>query len=62
MASRHYSIEGREPFPLYPMLDDLGYEHLCIQIATEVFLIYIWPHATPVGEAFIRSDAAGETQ
>ena len=52
----------REPFPLYPMLEEAGYKHCCIPSGTEAFLIYIWPHAVPVNEAFCRSDAAEEAQ
>ena len=47
----------REPFPLYPMLEQAGYEHYCIPIGTEFFLIYIWPHSSPVTEAFCRTDS-----
>lgn len=51
----------REPIPLYPMLEQGGYEHCCISIGIEAFLIYIWPHSTPVTEAFCQTDSAGET-
>ena len=47
----------REPFPLYPMLEQAGYEYCCIPIGTEVFLIYIWPCSAPVDEAFCQADA-----
>jgi uncharacterized protein (DUF2249 family) len=50
----------REPFPLYPMLEEAGYKHCCIPSGTEVFLIYIWPHSAPVSESFCRTDAAEE--
>ena len=50
----------REPVPLYPMLEQAGYEHCCIPIGTEAFLIYIWPHSTPVTEAFCQTDSARE--
>ena len=52
----------REPFPLYPMLEQAGCEYCCIQSGTEVFLIYIWPHSAPVDEAFCRTDAAEEVR
>ena len=52
----------REPFPLYPMLEEAGYKHCCIPSGTEVFLIYIWPHSAKVDEAFCRSDAAEEAR
>jgi len=52
----------REPFPLYPILEQAGYEHCCIPTETEAFFIYIWPHAAPVTEAFCRTDAAAEAQ
>jgi len=52
----------REPFPLYPMLDEGGYEHCCIQNEEDVFLIYIWPRSVPVNEAFCRADAAGNAR
>ena len=48
----------REPFPLYPMLKQAGYKHYCIPSGTEAFLIYIWPHSTPVTEAFCQTDSA----
>ncbi len=52
----------REPFPLYPMLEQAGYKYCCIQRGTETFLIYIWPHSAPVDEAFCQTDAAEEAQ
>jgi len=52
----------REPFPLYPLLEQAGYKYCCIPSGTETFLIYIWPHSTPVNEAFCRTDAAEETR
>jgi len=52
----------REPFPLYPMLEEAGYKYCCIPSGTEAFLIYIWPLAAPVNEAFCRNDAAGEAR
>jgi len=52
----------REPFPLYPVLEQSGYKHYCIQTGTEAFLIYIWPHSAPVDELFCRTDAAAEAQ
>ena len=52
----------REPFPLYPMLEQAGYTHCCIPSGTEAFLIYIWPHSAPVDEAFCRTDAAEEAR
>ena len=48
----------REPFPIYPMLEQAGYKHYCIPSGTEAFLIYVWPHSAPVDEAFCRTDAA----
>jgi len=48
----------REPFPIYPMLEQTGYEFCCIPIGTEAFLIYIWPCSVPVDEAFCQADAA----
>jgi uncharacterized protein (DUF2249 family) len=48
----------REPFPLYPMLDQAGYRHCCIAIGTEAFLIYIWSDSASVDESFCRADAA----
>lgn len=50
----------REPFPIYPMLEQAGYKHCCIPSGTEAFLIYIWPHSAPVDEAFCRTDATKE--
>ena len=32
----------REPFPLYPLLDDLGYQHRCNKIGEDDYRIYIW--------------------
>lgn len=52
----------REPFPLYPMLEQAGYKYCCIQRGTEAFLIYIWRHSAPVDEAFCRTDAAEKAQ
>ena len=52
----------REPFPLYPMLEQAGYKYCCIKQGTEAFLIYIWPYTAPVDEAFCRADAAVEAQ
>jgi len=52
----------REPFPLYPMLEQAGYEHCCVQSGTEAFLIYIWPHSVPVNEDLCRTDAAEEAR
>ncbi len=52
----------REPFPLYPLLEQAGYKHCCIPSGTEAFLIYIWPHSAPVNEAFCRADAAEEAR
>lgn len=52
----------REPFPLYPLLEQAGYKHCCIRSGTEAFLIYIWPHTTPVNEVFCRTDAAEEAR
>ena len=48
----------REPFPIYPILEQAGYEFCCIPIGTEAFLIYIWPCSVPVDESFCQSDAA----
>ena len=52
----------REPFPLYPMLEEARYKYCCIPSGTEAFLIYIWPHAAQVNEAICRNDAAGEAR
>jgi len=52
----------REPFPLYPLLEQAGFKYCCVQIGPEIFLIYIWPHTVPVNEAFCRTDAAGEAR
>jgi uncharacterized protein (DUF2249 family) len=52
----------REPFPLYPMLEEAGYKYCCVPSGTEAFLIYIWPQSVPVKEAFCRNDAAGEAR
>ena len=52
----------REPFPLYPMLEQAGYKHCCIPSGTEAFLIYIWPDSASISEAFCRIDAAEETR
>tara|TARA_R110002095_G_scaffold14856_3_gene18691 strand:- start:293 stop:580 length:288 start_codon:yes stop_codon:yes gene_type:complete len=32
----------REPFPLYPLLDNMGYDHRCSMIGTDDYRIYIW--------------------
>ena len=50
----------REPFPLYPLLEQAGFKHCCIAKGTESFLIYIWAHTSPVDETFCRDDAARE--
>ena len=52
----------REPFPLYPMLEQAGYKHWCMSSGTEAFLIYIWPNSAPINEAFCRVDAAREAR
>ena len=52
----------REPFPLYPLLEQAGYRHCCIPSGTEAFLIYIWPRSAPVDEAFCRTDATEEAR
>ena len=48
----------REPFPIYPMLDQASFKHYCIDLGTETYLIYIWPHTIPVDETFCHADAA----
>ena len=50
----------REPYPIYPMLAEAGFDHCCVQSGAENFLIYIWSRATPVDPAFCESDAAAE--
>jgi uncharacterized protein (DUF2249 family) len=50
----------REPFPLYPLLEQAGYKYCCIQRGTEAFLIYIWPRSALVDEVFCRTDAVKE--
>ena len=52
----------REPFPLYPLLEQAGYRYCCIPSGTETFFIYIWPLSAPVDEAFCRTDAAEEAR
>lgn len=52
----------REPFPLYPMLEQAGYKYYCIQSGTEVFLIYVWPHSATVEEEFCQADATEEAR
>lgn len=53
----------REPFPLYPLLEQAGFEYCCIPAGMEeAFLIYVWPHSAPVDEAFCRADAAEAVQ
>jgi uncharacterized protein (DUF2249 family) len=52
----------REPFPIYPMLAQAGFDHCCVRTGAESFLIYIWPKSTPIDEAFCRSDAAAEAR
>jgi len=52
----------REPFPLYPMLEQAGYKHCSMSSGTEAFLIYIWPDSAPINEAFCRIDAAAEAR
>jgi hypothetical protein len=32
----------REPFPLYPLLDDMGYEYRCWMSALDDYRLYIW--------------------
>ena len=48
----------REPFPIYSMLDQASYQHYCIDLGAETYLIYIWPHTIPVDERFCHADAA----
>lgn len=52
----------REPFPIYPMLAQGGYEHCCIEVGSESYLIYIWPVSADVDEAFCRADAMTDSQ
>lgn len=52
----------REPFPIYPMLAQAGFEHCCIRTGAESFQIYIWPRSMPVDPAFCEADAAAETR
>ncbi len=32
----------REPFPLYSMLTELGYDYRCSKVAEEDYRLYIW--------------------
>lgn len=52
----------REPFPLYPLLEQAGHGYCCIPSGTGTFIIYIWPLSAPVDEAFCQADAAGEAR
>ena len=52
----------REPYPIYPLLAEAGFEYCCVQIGREAFLIYIWPASAPVDESFCRGDADMEHQ
>lgn len=55
-------LHRREPYPIYPMLEQAGYRHCCIRTGSEAFLIYCWHETEPVTEAYCRADAAVETQ
>ncbi len=35
-------LHRREPFPLYPILDDMGYDHRCWMLAEDDYRLYIW--------------------
>ena len=52
----------REPFPIYPMLDQASYKHYCVDLGMESYMIYIWPHTISVDETFCHADAAKAAQ
>lgn len=50
----------REPFPLYPLLDDLGYEHRCSMLGADDYRIYIWTSGQQALERLCASEIAAE--
>ncbi|MCW8885514.1 MAG: DUF2249 domain-containing protein [Motiliproteus sp.] len=52
----------REPLPIYPMLDKMGYSHCSQRLQRNKFVIYIWPTVDKQLGEFCRHAANIDTQ